>query len=34
MTLGQFVTELTAVGCYMKRHGSRYDIYANPATGK
>ncbi|MBK1633926.1 addiction module toxin, HicA family [Thiohalocapsa halophila] len=21
-------------GCYLKRHGSRHDIYANPATGK
>jgi len=21
-------------GCYLKRHGSRHDIYANPATGR
>lgn len=34
MKRGQFVKELTAAGCYLKRHGSRHDIYQNPATGK
>jgi hypothetical protein len=32
MKRAQFVKELTAAGCYLKRHGSRHDIYANPAT--
>lgn len=34
MKRGQFVKELTAEGCDLKRQGSRHDIYANPATGK
>jgi predicted RNA binding protein YcfA (HicA-like mRNA interferase family) len=34
MKRGQFVRELVAEGCYLKRHGSRHDIYANPQTGK
>jgi hypothetical protein len=21
-------------GCYLKRHGNKHDIYANPANGK
>jgi hypothetical protein len=34
MKRGQFVRELVAAGCYLKRHGGRHDIYANPNTGK
>jgi len=28
------IHELIHAGCFMKRHGSRHDIYANPKTGK
>jgi hypothetical protein len=30
----EFIRELVHVGCYLKRHGSRHDIYANPKTGR
>jgi predicted RNA binding protein YcfA (HicA-like mRNA interferase family) len=30
----EFVRELTQAGCQLLRHGSRHDIYANPANGK
>jgi len=30
----QFIKELVKAGCYLKRHGSRHDIYANPKNGK
>ena len=26
--------ELVAAGCYLKRHGSKHDLYANPRNGK
>ncbi|PID76749.1 MAG: addiction module toxin, HicA family [Deltaproteobacteria bacterium] len=29
-----FIKELISEGCYLKRHGSRHDIYANPTNGK
>lgn len=29
-----FVRELVRAGCYLKRHGSRHDIYENPRTGR
>jgi len=29
-----FIRELVDVGCYLKRHGKRHDIYANPQNGK
>jgi len=29
-----FIKQLIAKGCYLKRHGSRHDIYANPMIGK
>jgi hypothetical protein len=29
MQCAQGVKELTIAGCYLKRHGSRHDIYAN-----
>jgi len=28
------IKELVKSGCYMKRHGSKHDIYANPKNGK
>jgi len=28
------IKELVRNGCYLKRHGSRHDIYANPKNGK
>jgi len=30
----QFIKEIISKGCYLKRHGSRHDIYANPMTGR
>ncbi len=34
MKRGNFIRELVNGGCYLKRHGSRHDIYANPHNGK
>jgi len=34
MKRGNFIRELVKTGCYLKRHGSRHDIYANPQNGK
>jgi hypothetical protein len=31
---GEFIRELVAGGCYLKRHGKKHDLYANPRTGK
>ncbi len=31
---GNFIKELTAKGCYLKRHGKKHDIYVNPQNGK
>jgi hypothetical protein len=31
---GNFIRELIEAGCYLKRHGNRHDIYANPTNGK
>jgi len=28
------IKDLVKSGCYLKRHGSRHDIYANPKNGK
>lgn len=28
------IRELVAAGCYLKRHGGRHDLYANPRTGR
>lgn len=33
MKRGVFIRELVEMGCYLKRHGSKHDIYANPANG-
>lgn len=34
MKTTNFIRELVNAGCYLKRHGSKHDIYANPITGK
>ncbi|MGH8604729.1 MAG: type II toxin-antitoxin system HicA family toxin [Gammaproteobacteria bacterium] len=34
MKRGNFIRELVDAGCYLKRHGKKHDIYANPRTGK
>jgi len=28
------IRDLVKGGCYLKRHGSKHDIYANPRNGK
>ena len=28
------ICELVVAGCYLKRHGKKHDIYANPKNGK
>ncbi|QEP41985.1 type II toxin-antitoxin system HicA family toxin [Ectothiorhodospiraceae bacterium BW-2] len=30
----KFIQLLERQGCYLLRHGSRHDIYINPATGQ
>jgi mRNA interferase HicA len=30
----EFIQELEKSGCVLHRHGSRHDIYLNPATGQ
>ncbi|MEW6138028.1 MAG: type II toxin-antitoxin system HicA family toxin [Thermodesulfobacteriota bacterium] len=34
MKRNELVQELTQSGCFLRRHGSRHDIYVNPATGQ
>ena len=34
MKRGNFIKELVKAGCYLKRHGKKHDIYANPINGK
>ena len=34
MKRGEFLRALVAAGCYLKRHGKKHDIYANPRVGK
>jgi mRNA interferase HicA len=29
-----FIRQLEKEGCVLLRHGSRHDVYQNPATGK
>jgi len=29
-----FIKELVKKGCYLRRHGMKHDIYANPVTGR
>lgn len=28
------IKRLTDIGCILERHGSKHDLYKNPATGK
>ncbi|MBW8039821.1 MAG: type II toxin-antitoxin system HicA family toxin [Planctomycetes bacterium] len=28
------IKDLVKSGCFLKRHGSKHDIYANPRTGR
>jgi hypothetical protein len=30
----EFLRELVAAGCYLKRHGKRHDLYVNPKNGR
>jgi hypothetical protein len=30
----EFVREIVGAGCYLKRHGKKHDIYANPKNDK
>ena len=30
----EFIKELAKAGCYLKRHGSKHDIYVNPKNGR
>ena len=30
----EFIEELVKAGCYLKRHGSKHDIYINPKNGR
>ena len=34
MKRSELVRQLTRAGCVLHRHGSRHDIYRNPATGQ
>jgi len=29
-----FIREVIAAGCYLKRHGPKHDLYANPRNGR
>ncbi|MBN1895454.1 type II toxin-antitoxin system HicA family toxin [bacterium] len=30
----EFIRELVDAGCFLKRHGSRHDLYQNPSNGR
>jgi mRNA interferase HicA len=30
----EFVRELVAAGCYLKRHGKKHDLYVNSKNGR
>jgi predicted RNA binding protein YcfA (HicA-like mRNA interferase family) len=30
----ELLKELTKAGCYLKRHGSKHDLYINPQNGR
>lgn len=34
MKLQAFLKELRKAGCILQRHGSRHDLYLNPANGR
>ncbi|MDZ7696632.1 MAG: type II toxin-antitoxin system HicA family toxin [Deltaproteobacteria bacterium] len=34
MKRDKLINRLVKAGCYLKRHGSRHDIYFNPRNGR
>lgn len=34
MKRNALIRELVKSGCYLKRHGNKHDIYANPKNGR
>ncbi len=34
MKRGELIRQLVRAGCELYRHGSRHDVYLNPANGK
>jgi mRNA interferase HicA len=34
MKRNELIRQITESGCLLHRHGSRHDIYMNPATGQ
>ena len=34
MKRSELIRELLQAGCALHRHGSRHDVYVNPATGQ
>ncbi len=34
MKRDSLIKRLAGAGCYLKRHGSRHDIYINPRNGR
>lgn len=34
MKRDELIRQITKEGCYLLRHGTRHDIYINPATGQ
>jgi len=34
MKRSELIRQLTDAGCVLHRHGSRHDLYINPANGK
>ena len=34
MKRAEFIRELEAAGCFLKRHGKKHDIFANSKTGQ
>lgn len=34
MKRGHLIRELMVAGCYLKRHGKKHDLYANPRNGR
>ena len=34
MKRSELITQLTEAGCVLQRHGSKHDIYMNPASGQ
>lgn len=34
MKVSEFRRKIEAIGCFVKRHGARHDIYYSPMTGE